>query len=68
MFFYGRRRTGFPWLLVGLIAALLLLALTFGLPGASGLGPVIGLIFIAALVLGTVVALIAALLRPRRKR
>ena len=68
MFFYGRQRRGFPWLLVGLVAAVLLLALTFGLPGAAGFWQSVGLIFVAVLILGTIVAVGAALLRPRRKR
>lgn len=68
MFFYGRQRRGFPWLLVGLAAAVLLLALTFGLPGAAGFWQSIGLIFVAVLILGTIGAVIAALVRPRRKR
>ena len=68
MFFYGRQRRGFPWLLVGLGAAVLLLALTFGLPGAAGFWQSVGLIFVAVLILGTIVAVGAALLRPRRKR
>jgi hypothetical protein len=67
MFFYGRRRRGFPWLLVGLAAAVALLALTFGVPGAAAFWPSIGLSFVAVLIVGTIVAVIAALLRPRRK-
>src|SRR4029077_14225017 len=33
LFFYGRQRRGFPWLLVGLAVAIFALALSFAIPG-----------------------------------
>ncbi|GAC1657606.1 MAG: hypothetical protein NVS9B1_15800 [Candidatus Dormibacteraceae bacterium] len=68
LFFYGRRRRGFP----GLLVAVLLLAIGLGLTFASRLGTalshLIGLAFLvvlAALVLGALILfLIAALRQP----
>jgi hypothetical protein len=37
LFFYGRKRRGFPGLLVSLLAAALLLGLLYGLPGGADL-------------------------------
>ncbi|HEX6349780.1 MAG TPA: hypothetical protein VF160_10370 [Candidatus Dormibacteraeota bacterium] len=37
LFFYGRRRRGFPGLLVGLLALAVLLGLAYGLPGGADL-------------------------------
>jgi len=34
-FFYGRRRRGFPWLLVGVLAAIVFLGLFFAIPGGA---------------------------------
>ena len=35
MFFYGRQRRGIPWLLLGVVIAVVLLGLTFAIPGAA---------------------------------
>src|SRR2546430_15091578 len=35
LLFYGRRRRGFPWLLVAVLAAILVLGLFFAIPGGA---------------------------------
>lgn len=68
MLFYGRRRRGFPWLLAGVLLAVLVLALLFAIPG----GPEVSWIFAAALfgllVVGALAFAVLAVLRPRRRR
>ncbi len=67
MLFYGRRRRGFPWLLVGILAAALAFGLLFAIPGGADFwrgaaGAVFGLLLVGALVLA-----IVAVVRPRRR-
>ena len=70
LFFYGRRRRGFPWLLAAVLATALLLGLTFAIPGADrarwldlvAVG-VIGLLFAGSLAFALI-----AFLRPRGRR
>ena len=71
LFFYGRRRRGFPGLLVGLAALALLLALAYGVPGGADLSRWVLLVSAGALVLLIVasLALVAfAWRRPRGRR
>ena len=76
LFFYGRRRRGFPGLLVGLLALALLLALLYGLPGGADLSRWFLVLTAAALVLlilGSLALVAVAALRgdarePRRGR
>lgn len=70
LFFYGRRRRGFPWLLAALIAAALLLGLTFAIPGAEWTRVVdlVGVVLIALLLAGSVGLALLAFLRPRGRR
>jgi hypothetical protein len=70
LFFYGRRRRGVPWLLIALLAAVLLLGLSFGLPGAGGLRvlDLIGVAVIGLLLAGSLGLALLALLRPRGRR
>jgi hypothetical protein len=68
LFFYGRKRRGFPGLLVGLIVLVLALGSVYRLPGGADLSrwwePVsIGVL--ALLILGS---LALAVIRPRRRR
>jgi hypothetical protein len=51
LFFYGRRRRGFPGLLVGLLALALVLGLLYGLPGGADLSRWFLVLTAAALVL-----------------
>jgi uncharacterized membrane protein YccC len=67
MLFYGRRRRGFPWLLVGILVAALAFGLLFALPGGADFSrgaaaALFGLVLAAAIVLAVV-----AVLRPRRR-
>jgi hypothetical protein len=73
LFFYGRKRRGFPGLLVGLLAAALLLALLFRVPGGPDLSRWVSFLTVAvlvALILGSLglVVLAALGLLPRRRR
>ena len=67
LLFYGRRRRGFPWLIAGVLVAVLGLALTFAIPGGPdiwrALAPVLAGVLLAAALTGAVVAS----LRPRRR-
>jgi len=68
LFFYGRQRRGFPWLLVGLLTAVVVLALTFAVPGGADTWRTIAPLLIGFLILAAILATIAATLRPRRRR
>jgi biotin transporter BioY len=68
LFFYGRQRRGVPWLLVVLAVAIVVLALTFAIPGAADTWrAAVPFIFGGLIVLALLAAVIAAL-RPRRRR
>jgi amino acid transporter len=72
LFFYGRRRRGFPGLLVGVLVAAVALGLLFGLPHGADLSGYVTVVAIGALVLlilgSLVLAAIAAVRPPRRGR
>jgi len=68
LFFYGRRRRGFPALLAGLLAVLVLLALSFALPGAADLSRWLGLLPLALVALLVLAALGVVLFGGRRRR
>jgi Na+/melibiose symporter-like transporter len=68
MFFYGRPRRGFPWLLAGVLLAMLVLALLFALPGGPGLSWAIAVALFALFVVGALVFAVLAVVRPRRRR
>ncbi len=67
LFFYGRRRQGFPWLLVVLMIVILVLALTFAIPGGADMWRTVAPIIFGLLLAGALVAAIAAVFRPRRR-
>jgi len=67
LFFYGRQRRGVPWLLIAVVASVVLLALTFALPGGSEIWRTVAPVIIGALLVAAIVAAIAAMLRPRRR-
>ena len=67
LFFYGRQRRGVPWLLVAVAVVVVLLALTFALPGAPEIWRTVAPVIIGALLVAAIVAAIAAMLRPRRR-
>ncbi|HKF78289.1 MAG TPA: hypothetical protein VKF59_19265 [Candidatus Dormibacteraeota bacterium] len=70
LFFYGRRRRGFPGLLVGVLVAALLLGALYGLPHAADVSRLVlvGAVILLALLVVASVALVAiAALRPPRR-
>lgn len=68
LLFYGRRRRGFPWLLAGVLLAVLVLGLTFAIPGGVDVWRAIAPFLFGALLLVALVAAVVASLRPRRRR
>jgi hypothetical protein len=66
-FFYGRQRRGFPWLLVGVLGALLVLGLTFALPGGPEMWRAIAPLIVVLLILAAILAAVVATFRPRRR-
>ncbi len=67
LLFYGRQRRGVPWLLIAVILGVLLLALTFALPGAADMWRSVAPVILGVLLLVAIVGAIAAALRPRRR-
>ena len=68
LFFYGRQRRGVPWLFAGMAIALLVLALTFALPGAPEVWRAVAPLLIGGLIGVALAVAIGAILRPRRRR
>jgi ABC-type lipoprotein release transport system permease subunit len=72
LFFYGRKRRGFPGLLVGLVVAVVVLGALYGLPHGADLSRLAIVLTVSALVLLILASLalvvIAALRPPRRGR
>lgn len=66
--FYGRRRRGFPWLLAGVLLAVLALGLTFAIPGGVDVWRAIAPALFGVLIVGALLAAIVAALLPRRRR
>lgn len=66
--FYGRRRRGFPWLLAGVMVAIVVLALSFAVPGGADMWRTAAPLAFGLLLLGALVGAIIAALRPRRRR
>jgi hypothetical protein len=67
MFFYGRPRRGFPWLLAAIVVAVVLLAAVFALPGGADVSRTIAAAFFGLLLVGALVFAVVAVLRPRRR-
>ena len=70
LFFHGRRRRGFPGLLVGVLVAALLLGALYGLPHAADVSRLVlvGAVILLALLVVASVALVAiAAVRPPRR-
>jgi Na+/melibiose symporter-like transporter len=67
LLFYGRRRRGFPWLLAGMVAAILAFALLFAIPGGADTSRAIAAVLFGLLLVGAVVLAVVAVLRPRRR-
>ena len=67
LFFYGRRRRGFPGLLVGVLTLALILGLTFASRAGTALSHWIGIGFLGLLAVLAVAALVAALAASLRR-
>jgi peptidoglycan/LPS O-acetylase OafA/YrhL len=67
LFFYGRRRRGVPWLLIGVVVGVVVLAITFALPGGPEMWRAVAPVLIGALLVVAIGAAIAAMARPRRR-
>ena len=67
LFFYGRPRRGFPWLLAGIVVAILVLSLTFAIPGGADVWRGLAPVFLVMLIAGAVVAAVILIRNPRRR-
>lgn len=67
LLFYGRRRRGFPWLLVAVLAAILGFGLAFGIPGGADVSRVVAAVLFVLFFVGALALAIVAVLRPRRR-
>ncbi|HEX9099901.1 MAG TPA: hypothetical protein VF956_10485 [Candidatus Dormibacteraeota bacterium] len=67
LLFYGRQRRGVPWLLIAVVVSVVLLALTFAVPGGADTWRSVAPVILGVLLLIAIVAAIAAMLRPRRR-
>jgi hypothetical protein len=67
LFFYGRPRRGFPWLLAGVVVAVVLLAAVFAIPGGADVSRTVAAAFFGLLLVGALVFAVVAVLRPRRR-
>ena len=67
LLFYGRRRRGFPWLLVGVFAAIALSALVFAIPGGAEVSRALAAVVFGLLLLGALALAVVAVARPRRR-
>jgi len=67
LFFYGRPRRGFPWLLAGIVVAILVLSLTFAIPGGADVWRGLAPVFLVVLIAGAVVAAVVVIRNPRRR-
>jgi hypothetical protein len=67
LFFWGRKRRGFPGLLVGVVVAAILLGLLYGLPGGADLSrwafPLTAAVLVL-LILASLALVVVAALRP----
>ena len=71
LLFFGKKRRGFPELLVVTLAALILLALLFGLPGGPELSryaTAVSVLLLLLLIVGSLVLVAVAWLRQRGRR
>lgn len=71
LFFYGRRRRGFPGLLVAVLVLAVVLGLAYGLPGgadASRFAIVLSVAALLGLIVASLVLVAVAWRRPRGRR
>jgi hypothetical protein len=68
LFFYGRQRRGFPWLLVAVVVAIIALGLSFAIPGWADYSRSVAPVVFGLLIVGALAAAIVAVFRPRPRR
>jgi peptidoglycan/LPS O-acetylase OafA/YrhL len=71
LFFWGRKRRGFPGLLVAIVVIVLVLAGLYGVPGGVDLSRwwyALSFIALVLLILGSIVLALLGLFRPPRGR
>jgi hypothetical protein len=68
LLFYGRQRRGVPYILIGMLLAILSAALVFALPGGPDYSRGVIGFFLGLLVVAIVAAFVVTLLFPRRRR
>lgn len=71
LLFFGKKRRGFPELLALTVLAVVGLALVFGLPGGADISryaTALSVFLLVSLVVGSLVMVVVAWLRPRAKR
>ena len=68
LFFYGRQRRGVPYLLIGVLLAVVVLALVFAVPNGADYSRAVAVFFFALLVVGIAGAVVLAVFFPRRRR
>ncbi len=68
LFFYGRKRKGFPWLLVIVLVALMALAISFAVPGGADMWRTVAPFALGFLILSALMAAVVAAVIPRRRR
>jgi len=69
LFFYGRKRRGFPGLLVALIVAVVVLGAVYGLPNGADISRFVIVLTVSALVLVILAAIalvVIGVIRPPR--
>jgi hypothetical protein len=70
LFFYGRKRRGFPGLLVALVGVVIVLGALYGLPHGADLSRfviVVTVSVLALLILASLVLVVIAAIRPPRR-
>jgi NADH:ubiquinone oxidoreductase subunit 3 (subunit A) len=68
LLFYGRQRSGVPYILIAMLLAIFTAALIFALPGGPDYSRAVIGFFLFLLVVAIVAALVVALVFPRRRR
>ena len=68
LFFYGRQRRGFPWLLLWIGVGVVLGALVFRLVGGPDVWRAVFPIVVGVLLLASLVFAVVAAISPRRRR
>ena len=68
LFFYGRQRRGVPYLLIGVLLAVVLFALLFSAPGGVDYSRAVAVFFFVLLAAGIAAALVVVVFFPRRRR